>query len=184
MRTSLGWGIAGIVDPSYARAVESTNDTPCQFVFRTHVTEISPLTFSRMFELDFNERTTDDKISVEDRRFLNIVSTGIHRRSDGHFEMPLPFKDDVQLPNNRPLTVKRLSSLKSKLERNEVYKNDCTQFMSNIISCGHAEPIPIEELNAAEGRTWYIPHHGIYHSKKPGNCAWCSIAALNTGAKC
>ena len=168
VRTSLGWGIAGIVDPSYARAVESTNDTPCQFVFRTHVTEISPLTVSRMFELDFNERTTDDKISVEDRRFLNIVSTGIHRRSDGHFEMPLPFKDDVQLPNNRPLTVKRLSSLKSKLERNEVYKNDYTQFMSNIISCGYAEPIPIEELNAAEGRTWYIPHHGIYHSKKPG----------------
>ena len=28
--------------------------------------------------------------------------------------------------------------------------------------------MPAEELTIAEGRTWYIPPHGVYHPKKPG----------------
>ncbi|XP_071144990.1 uncharacterized protein [Mytilus edulis] len=34
-------------------------------------------------------------------------------------------------------------------------------------SKGFAEKVPITELNQEDGRVWYIPHHGIYHNKKP-----------------
>ncbi|XP_072040583.1 uncharacterized protein [Amphiura filiformis] len=39
--------------------------------------------------------------------------------------------------------------------------------MENIIQSGFAEPVPDHELETAEGSAWYIPHHGVYHSKKP-----------------
>ena len=44
VRTSLGWEIAGIVDPSHAQLVSVANDTLCHLAFCTNVTEISPLT--------------------------------------------------------------------------------------------------------------------------------------------
>ena len=168
VRTSLGWGIAGIVDPTHSQLVSVANDKPCHLAFRTHVTEISPLTVCNMFDLDFNERKSEERITVEDRRFLNKLSSGIHRRSDGHFETPLPFKDDVKLPNNRAVTLKRLSGLKSKFLRDSQYREEYSRFMTEIITHGYAEPVPAEELTIAEGRTWYIPHHGVYHPKKPG----------------
>ena len=28
-----------------------------------------------------------------------------------------------------------------------------------------------------EGRCWYLPHHGVYQSLKPGNFGWCLIVA-------
>ena len=156
--TSLGWGIAGIVDPSHSQLVSVANDKPCHLAFRTHVTEISPLTVCNMFDLDFNERKSEERISVEDRRFLDKLSYGIHRRSDGHFETPLPFKADVKLPNNRAVTLKRLSRLKSKLFlRDSQYREDYSRFMAEIITHIYAEPVPAEELTIAEGRTRSIP---------------------------
>ena len=144
------------------------NDKPCHLTFRTHVTEISPLTVCNMFDLDFNERKSEERVSVEDRRFLEKLSDGIHRRSDEHFETPLPFKVDVKLPNNRAVTLKRLSRLKSKFLCDSQYREDYSRFMAEIITLGYAEPVPAEELTFAEGRTWVIQHHGVYYPKKPG----------------
>ena len=39
--------------------------------------------------------------------------------------------------------------------------------MRKIIEKGYAEPVPISQLNRNDRKVWYLPHHGIYHSKKP-----------------
>ena len=44
-----------------------------------------------MFERDFSENQKDDKISVNDTKFLNQVEESIHQREDGHFVIGLPF---------------------------------------------------------------------------------------------
>ena len=69
------------------------------------------------FDLDFSERQvfSDKKaLSVEDKRFLDMVeqATVLH---DGHYEVCLPLRDPFScLPNNCPLAVQRLKSLKKK----------------------------------------------------------------------
>lgn len=35
-----------------------------------------------------------------------------------------------------------------------------------MIDKGYAEVVPQEEVDQVEGRTWYIPHHAVYHPKK------------------
>ena len=169
------WGVIGIMDDSsdnnndYACKFVNTVERECPFTFRTQTKEISPVQITKMFELEFNERKSDDKVSVEDRKFLMKVQNGIHQRDDGHFEIPLPFKqDDIKLPNNKPLAEKRLARLKDKLKRDEQYKADYIAFMENIIDKGYAEKVPTEDSSQTDGRKWYIPHHGIYHPKKPG----------------
>ena len=63
---------------------------------------------SRMFEMDFTEREYGVALSREDRLFLKILRDGIYHRDALHFEMPLPFKNNVQLANNCPQAKHRL----------------------------------------------------------------------------
>lgn len=163
LRTCLGWGVIGWVGTP--EDVERKHSA--RFVYKTSVREISPSEIKRMFEMEFSENVQEQKVSIEDRRFIDIADAGLHQRTDGHFEMPLPLKQDVQLPNNRVLAMKRLNQLKAKLMKDEKFKGDYTSFMGNVIERGYAEPVPPEEIQGPIGRTWYIPHHGVYHPKKP-----------------
>ena len=40
--------------------------------------------------------------------------------------------------------------------------------MREVIEKGYAERVPAEELLLDNCQIWYIPHHGVYHPKKPG----------------
>ena len=85
--------------------------------------------------------------------------------------MPLPFKHkNTQLPNNYAQAEKRLNSLKKRLMSDDKYYNytDYRSFMSDIISKGYARKVD-DDLEDQLGRTWYLPHHGIYHPQKPTN---------------
>ena len=65
--------------------------------------------------------------------------------------------------------------LKKRLERDPRFKRDYCDFMEGMLEMGHAEPVPKGEL---EGQVWYIPHHGVYHPRKPDkirvvfDCMW------------
>ena len=73
--------------------------------------------------------------------------------------------DDVNLPNNRFLALKRLNGLKKKLTADQQYREQYTTFMSEIISQGYAEKVRLFDTNT-EGNAWYIPHHAIFHKRK------------------
>ncbi len=63
---------------------------------------VSPDDIINMLESDFSERAGDEtSFSQEDLQFLAKLKDGIRQKQDGHFEMPLPFKQDrPNLPNN------------------------------------------------------------------------------------
>ncbi|KAK7933319.1 hypothetical protein WMY93_004215 [Mugilogobius chulae] len=80
--------------------------------------------------------------------------------------MPLPFKDNhsPSLPNNKRLATVRLQHLKKRLKADKEYHEHYTAFMNDIVNSGDAELAPL----VSESETvWYIPHHGVYHPKKP-----------------
>ncbi len=52
------------------------------------------------------------------------------------------------------------------MEKDLQYKSDYVTFM-NEIQNGYAERVD-EKEDEPKGKTWYLPHHGIYHPKKPG----------------
>ena len=125
-----------------------------------------------MFELDFSEKASNNLPeelghSQEDRRFLTKVTKGI-RLTEGHYEIPLPFRQsEVDLPSNRQQAVKRALWQRKKMIQNHQYRNDYVAFINEIISKGYAEKVSNEILKTDPGKAWYIPHHGVYHPKKP-----------------
>lgn len=123
-----------------------------------------------MFELDFQERCggkNERSLSIEDQKFLNILGGGIHKQEDGYYEMPLPLRsEEVELPNNCSLALERLFLLKERFKRNPGYYKDYVKFMDKVIEdCAER----CEDEGARETvKVNYVPHHGVYHPKKPG----------------
>ncbi len=164
-RTALGWSIIGSANPHLDRQGNRS------FVHRVAVKEfpVSAVTdVLKVLESDFNERSYEDKfVSQDDVCFIQLLSDNIKQEEDGHYRMPLPFKNNSPppLPNNKKLATARLQHLKRKLMANKQYHEQYTVFMEETIRKGDVEPAPA----AAEGETvWYIPHHGVFHPKKPG----------------
>ena len=55
--------------------------------------------------------------------------------------------------------------MKRKFDKNEKFKADYIRFMEEIIAKGYARK---SAITAAVGKTWYLPHHAVYHPNKPG----------------
>lgn len=164
-KTELGWSIIGSANPHLDRQ-------GCQrFVHRVAVREIpvpSAADILKVLESDFNERNSEGKcVSQDDVRFIQILSENIQQKEDGHLEMPLPFKgkNPPSLPNNKKLAIIRLQHLKKKLKANQQFYGDYKAFMEDVIIKGDAELAPEASVGDV---VWYIPHHGVYHPKKPG----------------
>lgn len=163
-RSNLGWSIIGSSNPHLDRQGSQS------FVHRLTVKELpipSTTDVLKALESDFTERTYEDKyVSQNDVHFIQFLSDNITQKKDGHYEMPLPFKGNSppNLPNNKRLATVRLQCLKKKLKTNKQYYDQYKTFMEETINKGDAEPAPTTFTGETE---WYLPHHGIYHPRKP-----------------
>ena len=96
---------------------------------------------------------------------MKILDEGT-KLKDGQYQIPLPFRqEDVRLLCNKYQAAQRLSYLKRKFDKNEKFKADYIRFMEEIIAKGYARK---STITAALGKTWYLPHHAVYHPNKPG----------------
>ncbi|KAK2549567.1 hypothetical protein P5673_029954, partial [Acropora cervicornis] len=76
----------------------------------------SPKQVREMMELDYSEihhtrkmRGTEQSESIEDKRFREILTKGLHKNVNRNWEAPLPFKsDDLSLPDNKGYCLRRL----------------------------------------------------------------------------
>ena len=185
-KTALGWSVIGVVNPTESEEDDShcschciaslevnpsSGKRMCHFALKTKVKEIfKPAQVMKMFEVDFHEAKKDEQaLSHDDRKFMKKAKEGIYRRNDGHYELPLPLKEErTLLPNNEELALIRIKKLKRRFKHDATYWKDYQGFMSEVIEKGYAARVPSEELSLDNGCIWYIPHHGVNHPKKPG----------------
>nr|XP_055041009.1 uncharacterized protein LOC129428127 [Misgurnus anguillicaudatus] len=163
VRTDLGWSIVG---PSLKNHESVSGVNICHRVSIKEMPSVTPADLIKLLESDFKDTNDNTKaVSQEDIMFLNKLEENVKMNKDNHLEMPLPFRQRPFLPDNKPLAVVRLQHLKRRFEKDKVYKEHYVKFMEEIIENGDAEG-DLDE--GKEGEKWYIPHHGVYHSKKPG----------------
>ena len=77
-------------------------------------------------------------MSRNDRRFLDLMDQKAVK-VDGHYELPLPLKDeDIRLPNNKAAAIKRLESLKRKFEKDDQFFKKYNNFMEDLMEKEYA----------------------------------------------
>ncbi|KAI2666545.1 Defensin-like protein 68 [Labeo rohita] len=161
VQTDLGWSI---IRCSSLRLDLPKESSLCHRLVARELPPVTPTDVIRVLETDFKDINEEKmKVSQDDILFINKLKEGIHKNVYGHYEIPLPFKGRPVLPSNKQLTVARLDHLKRRMSKDERYKEQYKEFMSEIIQRGDAE-----EVNncGKKGETWYLPHHGVFHPKK------------------
>ena len=177
--TCLGWSIVGSAERVSTKTMQlrtqaindglnQSDDLKDKVVVTHHISKRDEFNhIAKLLESDFKEdRGCDQVVSQEDLMFLNIVRDSMHTNEEGFYESKLPLKDrNTVLPNNIAVAAKRLEYLKTRLVKNQQYCKDYTKFMTDVLVEGDAEVVPKEDMD--NRNSYYIPHHGIYHRKKP-----------------
>ena len=84
---------------------------------------------------------------------------------DNRYVVPLPFRNpNSMVPNNKKQAIQRLMGLKRQFMKDNKFFQDYLKFMDNLLRKGYAKR---SDPSTSE-KTWYIPHHGVYHPSKPG----------------
>lgn len=163
VRTLLGWVVNGPL-----RGIGSgQRGCPTVYANRTSIVKLEELLVSH-YNQEFSEKTLEEELekSIEDKKFMTILEESTCML-EGHYCMDLPFREDnVIMPNNRGMVEQRLLGLKRKFDKNKVYLEEYTAFITDLISKGYAEVVPADELESKNGSVWYLPHHGVYHPRK------------------
>ncbi|XP_030834543.1 uncharacterized protein LOC115921321 [Strongylocentrotus purpuratus] len=179
VQTDLGWSIVGgqsDLSNSFDsfghtyRTVSMKVEAPIDikkvtFAYQSPLKEATASDFLQLMERDFQEAEQADAMSQNDKKFIQVVTEGLRQREDGFYEMPLPFKKGPpSLPNNRQAALGRLAGLKKQFLKKPEYHSHYKVFMKEILARGDAEMVG----DSSDKGLWYIPHHGVYHPKKPG----------------
>lgn len=85
------------------------------------------------------------------------------------YSLQIPFrKEHPLLPNNLSMAKQRLLGLKRRFKRDERFHQEYASFLTDVIF--YAEKVPQHQSDGAEGKVWYIVHHGVYHPRKNTLC--------------
>ena len=180
-KTKFGWCIVGLVNGTRRKEIcynrigirqVDTNEEGKHFSqAKILVKEINMKDMlARLYNQEFTESgspkgKSENGMSVEDVKFTKIMEDGA-KMVNKHYQIPLPFRNlNIQLPNNRYQTWERLSHLQERFNKNKEFEKDYVRVMEEKISKGYARKSTRE---AAPGKIWYLPHHGVYHPNKPG----------------
>ena len=156
IKTDLGWSIVGGSDVRSGQSL-------CHKVAVREIPAVTMTDIIQVLESDFQGAKDDKKTSQEDLNFLKIMEEGIERTRNGHYEMPLPFKERPVLPDNHSMALTRLEHLKRKFVKDSRYKEDYVKSMNEVLSRGDAEEAP---MLAQQGVKWYIPTMASTTQKK------------------
>lgn len=160
IRTKLGWAVNG---PSHPSAFGNSKKNYC-IKTNAEIQEMITMMYNENF-MD-KEDIEEKGMSIEDRKWLTIVQDNT-KKIGGHYEIPLPFKKpDLELPNNYPMALYRANSLKRKLCKDNKLFNDYKLCIDNLVKSKFVSRVD-PNIPTEKGRIWYVPHHGVYHPKKP-----------------
>ena len=153
VRTMFGWSANG---PALANNPIRKNVTS-HFVVSSVEADIN-----RLWDIENDVCTKSGQTSSEADREVQRLWDAQAKLVDGHYEIPIPWKNDVSLPNNIALAEARMRSLCVKLKRCDLFnKYDC-EIQALIDKC-YAEAVPIYDVNKPVA--WYLPHHCVINKK-------------------
>lgn len=119
--------------------------------------------------MEFNDSLLDNEraMSLEDKRALNIMeSTAVLK--EGHYEIAMPWRHSpLCLPNNRVLAEHCLKLLQRRLAKDPVLFQKYSTFIDNLLDRAYARKVPDNRLCRSGEATWFLPHHPVFHPKKP-----------------
>lgn len=137
----------------------------------------------KMLSSDFHSTPSDDNtmMSIDDKNFLSMMKDKIYKDREGYITMPLPLKHKPGKNKSKIMAMNRFKLLQKKLA-DATFSSHYHTFMNEILTQGDAELVPDHELD--NPTSWYIPHFGVYHPKKPDKIRVVFDGSAKVGGMC
>ena len=158
----LGWTLLGPVGPG------SSNEQFHGNLIRSR-DDLLQLQVEKFWKTDFGDCLAESEVcmSSEDKQALKIMNETVIL-TGGHYQVGLPWKRrPPSIPNNRSLAESRLRLLKRRLLRDENLHTKYNATMNEYLAKRHAVKISPDELPTDGKTVWYLPHHPVFHPRKP-----------------
>ncbi|MBM6549454.1 hypothetical protein, partial [Streptococcus dysgalactiae] len=158
LRSPLGWVLRGPVSRAYNSRLSS------------YCIETADITrqIKNLYELEYTEEElVGEKAHSEEDRSASCLVEANSRFTDGHYELPLPWREScISLPCNRWLAEKRLSLLKTRLKNKPAIMIKYRDTIRDHERKGYVRHVSNEK--AEQARRWFLPHHYVLNPNKPG----------------
>ena len=167
--TPLGWMASGGRSPLYVRATKVlrvqtcvANDdlSQCKLDLEARDREIAALK-GQLRDLAVQNEALD--LSRTDEIAKGLVEPNV-KLCDDHFEIPLPLKADIELPNNLALARDRAIALRKKALKQHDLCEFLVETMQNLKSNGYIEKANESVYNSRH--EWYLPYFVTSQAKK------------------
>ncbi|KAK3748900.1 hypothetical protein QZH41_002891 [Actinostola sp. cb2023] len=106
--------------------------------------------------------------SVEDKKALEILENTVKHLGD-RYEVGMLWRDqDVEFPDNRAMSEKRLKSTERRLKRDETLADKYCAIIDDYVNKGYAKKLSPKEASMPTSKQWFLPHHPVLNANKPG----------------
>ena len=156
-RTLFGWALNG---PNRIPNVTSSK-VVANFISSTAKTELDTNALVRM---DDEGVCDEEGMSLLDEHVVKLWDNECTMQG-GKYQIPIPFKTGIEVPNNFQAALSRLQRNKHSLVKRDLFSMYDAE-IRKLISEGYAEEVP--SSNSASEHVWYLPHQAVVTDKKPG----------------
>lgn len=164
VRTPFGWTVCGKLGQSRVKSKVRVNFATTDFE------RLISQQLDKLYNTEFQDSIIEDAALSIDAVKAEKIMVDSAKRVNGHYEISLPFRHGTpQLENNLEMASKRLYSLKRRLEHDEKLKTSYFNVLKQYEKEGASRMIAntVDDLDKDEV-SWYLPHHGVWTAKKPG----------------
>ncbi|XP_065095799.1 uncharacterized protein LOC135717600 [Ochlerotatus camptorhynchus] len=183
VKTRLGWTIYGTCSSENGPA-SNTALYSYHTCFHSHESDdFLHETVKSYFMLDsLGIRAPQNQLlSKEDERAL-VKLRDSTTFQNGRYQVGLLWKyDDVRLPNNRSMALRRHYCLVKRMEREPQLAETLRAKMADYVSKGYVRKLTPEESQRTGDRTWYLPIFPVFNPNKPGKVRIVFDAAASFG---
>ncbi|XP_058817640.1 uncharacterized protein LOC131680940 [Topomyia yanbarensis] len=119
--------------------------------------------------------------SSEDERALTMMRA-LTVQKGNRYQTGLLWKfDDVRLPNNKSMAMRRFHYLERKMANEPRLAESLKAMIEDYIKKGYARRLYPDEIKEQHYRVWYLPMFPVFNPNKPGKLriVWDAAAAVN-----
>ena len=157
VRTLFGWSLNG--------PLTSSEKVSKRVISHFVTTDQVENDFQKLWNVEHDCISSKVGMSVEDKSVLQLWDKSVEF-VNGHYQIPIPFKNDVTIPSNLCVALSRLESLGKSLKRRNLYEKYNDEILK-LCNKGYAERVPVYDVNQKHG-VWYLPHQVVISENKPG----------------
>ncbi|XP_058827306.1 uncharacterized protein LOC131687250 [Topomyia yanbarensis] len=118
--------------------------------------------------------------SLEDERAMSLLCERTHFDGVRYTTGLLWRHEDVQLPGNKAMALKRFNLLERRMEKDPDLARMMKEKLTDYLAKGYVRKLTTQELTESHERVWYLPVFPVTNSNKPGKVRLVWDAAATT----